>query len=72
MGLRARERLGAVRLGEGLRARLRFDVRAVRERLAGAKGNQARPDEPSPRKRARARARMLPPGVKPVRARPSR
>ncbi len=64
--------LGAIRLGDGPRARLRFDVRTVRERLAGANGNQPRPAEPSPRRRARARARVLPPGVKPVRARPSR
>jgi hypothetical protein len=65
-------RLGAVRLGDGPKARLRFDVRRVQELLAAGSRSEPRPAEPSPGRRARARARPLLPGVKPVRARPSR
>src|SRR4051794_39418316 len=65
------QRLGAVRLGDGPKAPLRFDVRRVRALLATG-GGQPRPAEPSLERRTRARARVLPPGVKPVRARPSR
>jgi hypothetical protein len=67
---RARE-LGAIRLGDGPKAPLRFDVRLVRALLA-ADEEKARPAEPTPRRRGRPRKRALPPGVKPVRARPSR
>src|SRR4051794_6295397 len=65
-------RLGAVRLGDGPRARLRFELPRVRELLATGAEARPRPAEPSPERRARARARTLPPDVKPVRARPSR
>jgi hypothetical protein len=65
-------RLGAVRLGDGPSARLRFELRRVRELLATGAAGQPRPAEPSPGRPVRARARTLPPGVKPVRARPSR
>jgi len=64
--------LGAIRLGDGPRAPLRFDVRRVRETLAARNGVGPRPAAPSAQRPARARARALPPGVKPVRARPSR
>jgi hypothetical protein len=63
--------LGAIRLGDGPRAPLRFDARRVRETLARA-GTRPRPAVPSAERPSRARARGLPPGVKPVRARPSR
>ncbi len=68
---RARE-LEAIRLGDGPRAPLRFDLRRVRELLSTGGGRQARPAEPTPRRRGRPRKSALPPGVKPVRARPSR
>jgi hypothetical protein len=64
--------LGAIRLGDGPRAPLRFDLRRVRAVLDAGDGRQARPAEPTPRRRGRPRKRALPPGVKPVRARPSR
>src|SRR3954467_4604125 len=53
-------RLGAVRLGDGPKAPLRFDVRRVRALLAPGSG-QPRPAEPSPERRAPAPARGLPP-----------
>lgn len=62
--------LGAIRLGDGAKARLRFDLRVVHERLAVDARARPRPAGPSPERRVRART--LPPGVKPVRARPSR
>jgi hypothetical protein len=68
---RARE-LEAIRLGDGPRAPLRFDVRRVRELLSAPDGRQPRPTGPTPRRRGRPRKSTLPPGVKPVRARPSR
>jgi hypothetical protein len=68
---RARE-LGAIRLGDGPKAPLRFDVRLVRALLAADNGRQPRPAEPTQRRRGRPRKRTLPPDVKPVRARPSR
>ena len=68
---RARQ-LEAVRLGDGPRAPLRFDLRRVRKLLAVRDGRQPRPAEPTPRRRGRPRKSALPPGVKPVRARPSR
>ena len=68
---RARE-LGAIRLGDGPRAPLRFDARRVRETLARRDGTRPRPAAPSAERPSRARARALPPGVMPVRARPSR
>jgi hypothetical protein len=68
---RARQ-LGAIRLGDGPKAPLRFDVRLVRALLAAHDGQQSRPAEPTPRRRGRPRKRALPPGVKAVRTRPSR
>src|SRR3954453_12195812 len=64
--------LGAIRLGDGPRAPLRFDARRVRETLARRDGTRPRPPAPSPDRPPRARARARPSGVKPVRARPSR
>lgn len=49
----ARE-LGAVRLGVGPKARLRFDLRGVRERMAAL---AAQPDGPAPEERPRRRRR---------------
>jgi hypothetical protein len=64
----ARE-LGAVRLGDGPKARLRFDPRYVRERLTAL---AAQPDMPPPDKRApRRRARKPTPGVKLIQGRSS-
>ncbi len=68
---RARE-LGALRLGDGPKAPLRFDVRRVRELLSARDGRQPRPAEPAPKRHGRPRKSTLPLGVKPVRARPSR
>jgi hypothetical protein len=67
---RARK-LEAIRLGDGPKAPLRFDLRRVREILAAPNGREPRPVEPAER-RVRPRRSALPPGVKPVRARPSR
>jgi hypothetical protein len=64
-------RLGALRLGDGPKPPLRFDVARVLAALAPSDGGQARPADPPPRRRARAKPRSLPPGVRPVRARPS-
>jgi hypothetical protein len=49
-------RLGAVRLGDGPKARLRFDIEHVRATLAGASpGTQPEPDEAQGRRRGRPR-----------------
>jgi hypothetical protein len=68
---RARQ-LDAIRLGDGPKARLRFDVQRVRELLSARDGRRPRPAEPVAKQRARPRKSTLPPGVKPVRVRPSR
>jgi hypothetical protein len=66
----ARE-LGAVRLGDGPKARLRFDPRSVRERVTAL---AAQPDSPPPDKPRRRRSRRppTPPGVKLIQGRSSR
>lgn len=59
---RARE-FGAVRLGSGPKARLRFDVARARAALAAPQGeDQAPPDKPR-RRRGRPRGQRLPAGV---------
>lgn len=58
-----KERLGAIRLGRGPKARLRFDL----ERATGAVNSAAREEQPRP---AAPRARLsLPPGVELIEAR---
>lgn len=64
----ARE-LGAVRLGDGPKARLRFDPRHVRERVSAL---AAQPDAPPDKPRRRRRARKPTPGVKLIQGRSSR
>lgn len=53
-------RLGAVKLGDGPRARLRFDLERVEEELLPRRGSQPQPPR---RKRGRPRRSLLPPGV---------
>lgn len=53
-------RLGAVKLGDGPRARLRFDVERVEEELLPRRGFQPQPPR---RKHGRPRKSLLPPGV---------
>ena len=67
------ERLGGVRLGNGPRARLRFDVGVARQALA-AGGNRARPpsDGSAPRRRGRPRRDAVPAGVPLIQGRSSR
>jgi hypothetical protein len=69
----ARE-LGAVRLGGGPKARLRFDLTRVRERLdqPDAQVNEPPPDEPARRRRRRARKQPELAGVKLIQGRSSR
>jgi integrase len=60
---RARE-LGAIRLGEGPKARLRFDLERARAAVAAiGAGDQAPPEEPA-RRRRRPRKQVAPPGVR--------
>jgi hypothetical protein len=68
----ARE-LGAVRLGAGSKARLRFDLAHVRERVAGLDTHATEPPPDEPRRRRR-RARKQPElaGVKLIQGRSSR
>lgn len=47
--------LGAIRLGDGPRARLRFDPEVVAERLAGADARSWRPPRRTPRRSASRR-----------------
>lgn len=62
--------LGGVRLGDGPKAPLRFDLDRVRAVLAAPYEGQAPPVEPV-RRRGRPRRSVTPP-VKPVRERPTR
>jgi hypothetical protein len=64
--------LGAVRLGDGPKAPLRFDVDQVRERLAARWERQPLPDEPVARRRRRSSRSALPTGVRPIRERSTR
>ncbi len=67
------ERLGGVRLGNGPRARLRFDVEKAREALvAGRRDDQPTNGEPPPRRRGRPRREVAPTGVPLIQGRSSR
>jgi hypothetical protein len=61
-----KHRLGAVVLGDGPKARLRFDLERVREALDAPIDD---PPEPPRRRRGRPRKGALPPGVKLIQAR---
>ena len=67
------ERLGGVRLGDGPRARLRFDVELARQALA-AGGNGAQPPSngAGPRRRGRPRREVVPAGVPLIQGRSGR
>ena len=67
------ERLGGVRLGDGPRARLRFDVELARQALA-AVGSGARPPSngAAPRRRGRPRREVGPASVPLIRGRSGR
>ena len=66
------ERLGGVRLGDGPRARLRFDAERAREALVvGNEGEQPRRNGAAPRRRGRPR-REAAPVVPLIRGRSSR
>jgi hypothetical protein len=67
------ERLGGVRLGNGPRARLRFDVELARQALA-AGGNGAQPPSngAAPRRRGRPRREVVPAGVPLIQGRSGR
>jgi hypothetical protein len=64
--------LGAVRLGDGPKARLRFDVARARAALAAERDDQAPPDKPQRRRRGRPRRQPVPAGVQLIRGRSSR
>lgn len=55
-----KNRLGAVKLGDGPRARLRFDLERVEEELHPRRASHS---QPAPRKPGRPRKSLLPPGV---------
>ena len=67
------ERLGGVRLGNGPRARLRFDVELARRALAaGGNGAQAPSNGAAPRRRGRPRREVVPAGVPLIQGRSGR
>jgi hypothetical protein len=67
------ERLGAVRLGSGPRARLRFDVEQAREALAAGRKDSERDRDGPPRgRRGRPRGRVVAPDVALIQGRASR
>jgi hypothetical protein len=68
------ERLGAMRLGPGPRARLRFDVEQAREALAGVNvSDEPTTSAPPPRRRGRrSRRRAVPAGVPLIQGRSGR
>ena len=67
------DRLGGVRLGNGPRARLRFDVEQAREALAaGGEDGQPRREDPPRRQRGRPRREAVPGGVPLIQGRSSR
>ncbi|MEO8690871.1 MAG: hypothetical protein ABI611_21975 [Solirubrobacteraceae bacterium] len=69
--LRARE-LGALRLGDGPKARLRFDLERRRAALAEMNTrDQPRPDKPPRRRRGHPRKRATSPGVELIQGRAS-
>lgn len=61
------DELGAVRLGDGLRARLRFDPELVAERLTSSGRNAQTGPSPSGNRRARKRQRQRSTDLLPVR-----
>ena len=66
-------RLGAVRLGDGPKARLRFDATRARAALAATeREHQPPPDKPPRRPRGRPRGRPVPAGVQLIQGRASR
>jgi hypothetical protein len=67
------ERLGAVRLGSGPRARVRFDLEQAREALAaGRKDSDLERDGPSRGRRGRPQRRVVAPDVALIQGRGSR
>ena len=69
--LRARE-LGALRLGDGPKARLRFDLERARAALAAMNArDQPPPDKPPRRRHGRPRKRAAPTGVALIQGRAS-
>jgi hypothetical protein len=65
--------LGAVRLGDGPKARLRFDIDRVRASLAATgPGERPQRDEPPRRRRGRPRRSAGPAGVPLIRGRSGR
>jgi hypothetical protein len=65
-------KLAPVRLGDGPKAPLRFDVERVRERLEASDETQPLPDEQVPRRRRRSVRNALPSGARPIRERSTR
>lgn len=62
--------LGAIRLGRGPKARLRFDLEQVATALAQESTTiEARPSAPPRKRPGRARSNDLPPGVKLIQGR---
>lgn len=67
------ERLGGVRLGNGPRARLRFDMEKTREALAaGRQNDQPTNAEPPRRRRGRPRREVVPAAVPLIQGRSNR
>jgi hypothetical protein len=67
----ARE-LGALRLGDGPKARLRFDLERARAALVAMNArDQSPPDKPPRRRRGRPRERAAPTGVQLIQGRAS-
>lgn len=60
------DQLGAIRLGTGPRARLRFELTRVAESLGRAPEIRPVPKTGEPRKRGRPRKSVLPAGVDPL------
>ncbi len=65
-------RLGAIRLGSGPRARLRFDLAEAQAAFAANPGHQPDADLPPPPRRRARRKRALPDGVALIRGRSER
>jgi hypothetical protein len=61
-----KRRLGAILLGDGPRARLRFDLERVAQAVGAPAGG---PSKPKRRRRGRPRKTALPPGVELLQAR---
>ena len=65
-------RLGAIRLGSGPRARLRFDLAEAQAAFAANPGHQPDPEPTLPPRRRARRKRALPDGVALIRGRSER